>query len=147
MSKNLVKKLLTKPLIYVIIFECKRTYKSSVVPTFLHFALCILHSISGCGGTADALVSGSSVERRVGSNPVIRTKMKRQTSTVCFFVSAADEDAEPTSRGCYSTKRYLKLNFKNTTSTQVTEASRIGFTKLAERPHGFDKIKAIRYLT
>ena len=28
----------------------------------------------GCGGTADALVSGSSVERRVGSNPVIRTK-------------------------------------------------------------------------
>ena len=30
--------------------------------------------ICGCGGTADALVSGSSVERRVGSNPVIRTK-------------------------------------------------------------------------
>ena len=27
-----------------------------------------------CGGTADALVSGSSEEIRVGSNPVIRTK-------------------------------------------------------------------------
>ena len=67
----------------------------------------------------------------------IRTKMKRQTSTVCFFVLAADEDAEPTSRGCYSTKRYLKLNFKNTTSTQVTEASRIGFTKLAEPYLGY----------
>ena len=93
--------------------------------------------IRGCGGTADALVSGSSVERRVGSNPVIRTKMKRQTSTVCFFVLEADEDAEPTSRGCYSTKRYLKLNFKNTTSTQVTEASRIGFTKLAEPYLGY----------
>jgi len=63
--------------------------------------------------------------------------MKRQTSTVCFFVLAADEDAEPTSRGCYSTKRYLKLNFKNTTSTQVTEASRIGFTKLAEPYLGY----------
>ena len=63
--------------------------------------------------------------------------MKRQTSTVCFFVLAADEDAEPTSRGCYSTKRYLKLNFKNTTSTQATEASRIGFTKLAEPYLGY----------
>ena len=79
----------------------------------MHYVFCILHCyICGCGGTADALVSGSSVARRVGSNPVIRTKMKRQTSTVCFFVLAADEDAEPTSRGCYRTKRYLKLNFK-----------------------------------
>ena len=32
-----------------------------------------LQIISGCGGTADALVSGSSEEIRVGSNPVIRT--------------------------------------------------------------------------
>ena len=54
-----------------------------------------------------------------------------------LFVLAAGEDAEPTSRGCYSTKRYLKLNFKNTTSTQVTEASRIGFTKLAEPYLGY----------
>ena len=49
--------------------------------------------------------------RAASHNPVIRTKMKRQTSTVCFFVLAADEDAEPTSRGCYSTKRYLKLKY------------------------------------
>ena len=78
-----------------------------------------------------------SAKAATGGNPVIRTKMKRQTYTVCFFVLAADEDAEPTSRGCYSTKRYLKLNFKNTTSTQVTEASRIGFTKLAEPYLGY----------
>ena len=36
----------------------------------------IKNLISGCGGTADALVSGSSVERRVGSNPVIRTRKR-----------------------------------------------------------------------
>ena len=36
---------------------------------------------SGCGGTADALVSGSSEEIRVGSNPVIRTN-KRGTALV-----------------------------------------------------------------
>ena len=35
-----------------------------------------LQIISGCGGTADALVSGSSEEIRVGSNPVIRTKQR-----------------------------------------------------------------------
>ena len=126
MTNFLSKKLLTKRFAYVIIFKCKATDRMLLAP-----------SICGCGGTADALVSGSSVERRVGSNPVIRTKMKKQTSTVCFFVLAADEDAEPTSRGCYSTKRYLKLNFKNTTSTQVTEASRIGFTKLAEPYLGY----------
>ena len=40
----------------------------------------------GCGGTADALVSGSSVERRVGSNPVIRTKCEKRVLAALFFV-------------------------------------------------------------
>ena len=85
--------------------------------------------------------------RDLGSNPYWKTKniffiFPLQTKRIypcgcAFFVLAADEDAEPTSRGCYSTKRYLKLNFKNTTSTQVTEASRIGFTKLAEPYLGY----------
>ena len=45
-----------------------------------------------CGGTADALVSGSSVERRVGSNPVIRTKNKRRMGYILrlFFIQVAD---------------------------------------------------------
>ena len=138
MSKILFQKLLTKLFRCVNIVKCKIVWKKTTLRNLiLHYAFCILRLISGCGGTADALVSGSSVERRVGSNPVIRTKMKRQTSMVCFFVLVADEDAEPTSRGCYSTKRYLKLNFKNTTRTQVTEASRIGFTKLAEPYLGY----------
>ena len=38
----------------------------------MHFAFCVI-IFCGCGGTADALVSGSSEEIRVGSNPVIRT--------------------------------------------------------------------------
>ena len=38
--------------------------------------LCVMNIIRGCGGTADALVSGSSEEIRVGSNPVIRTKRR-----------------------------------------------------------------------
>ena len=40
----------------------------------------------GCGGTADALVSGSSVERRVGSNPVTCTNQKGRTLAVCPFL-------------------------------------------------------------
>ena len=68
-------------------------------------------------------------------NDCLSAKAATGGNPVCY--SAADEDAEPTSRGCYSTKRYLKLNFKNTTSTQVTEASRIGFTKLAEPYLGY----------
>ena len=40
-----------------------------------------LQIISGCGGTADALVSGSSDEIRVGSNPVTCTN-KRGTALV-----------------------------------------------------------------
>ena len=52
----------------------------------MHSAFCIIINC-GCGGTADALVSGSSVARRVGSNPVIRTN-KRGTALVVvpFFV-------------------------------------------------------------
>ena len=44
---------------------------------------------SRCGGTADALVSGSSVERRVGSNPVIRTN-KMSTALVVVLVLFSD---------------------------------------------------------
>ena len=51
-----------------------------------------------CGGTADALVSGSSEEIRVGSNPVIRTKQKDRVNVAlsfCFF-GGGDGNAEPT---------------------------------------------------
>ncbi len=39
-----------------------------------NFPLSIFNLIRRCGGTADALVSGSSEEIRVGSNPVTCTK-------------------------------------------------------------------------
>ena len=48
----------------------------------------------GCGGTADALVSGSSVERRVGSNPVIRTNDR---DFLGHFYLCGFSGAEPTS--------------------------------------------------
>ena len=38
--------------------------------------LLMLRKKCRCGGTADALVSGSSVERRVGSNPVTCTRKR-----------------------------------------------------------------------
>ncbi len=48
----------------------------------MHFAFCII-IYRRCGGTADALVSGSSVARRVGSNPVTCTnKMSTAISVV-----------------------------------------------------------------
>ena len=53
-------------------------------PFYFHF----FKLISGCGGTADALVSGSSEEIRVGSNPVIRTKQRGRALVVrplCFI--------------------------------------------------------------
>ena len=39
-----------------------------------------------CGGTADALVSGSSEEIRVGSNPVTCTNKKSTTLAVVPFL-------------------------------------------------------------
>ena len=45
--------------------------------------------ICGCGGTADALVSGSSEEIRVGSNPVIRTN-KMSTALAVVLVLLFD---------------------------------------------------------
>ena len=42
--------------------------------------------ICGCGGTADALVSGSSEEIRVGSNPVTCTNKKSTTLAVVPFL-------------------------------------------------------------
>ena len=52
-----------------------------------YYSIVISNLISGCGGTADALVSGSSVARRVGSNPVIRT-MRRHPDFLsgCFCI-------------------------------------------------------------
>ena len=38
-----------------------------------------------CGGTADALVSGSSEEIRVGSNPVTCTKRRGHILAICSF--------------------------------------------------------------
>ena len=49
-----------------------------------------LQIISGCGGTADALVSGSSEEIRVGSNPVIRTKQRGCALAVRPFLFYVD---------------------------------------------------------
>ena len=63
--------------------SAKRTHKAS-------FALLI----RGCGGTADALVSGSSVERRVGSNPVIRTKQKSTALVVVLFCFGSETGFE-----------------------------------------------------
>ena len=51
-----------------------------------------LQIISGCGGTADALVSGSSEEIRVGSNPVIRTKQRGCAPVVRPFLFYKDRD-------------------------------------------------------
>ena len=48
----------------------------------MHFVFCII-IFCRCGGTADALVSGSSEEIRVGSNPVTCTN---KTSTALVVV-------------------------------------------------------------
>ena len=63
----------------------------------------------GCGGTADALVSGSSVERRVGSNPVIRTKKYcRKGYIFCsIFLSIAKAMAYHRRRRISSPKVYI----------------------------------------
>ena len=59
----------------------------------MHYAFCILHYYTcRCGGTADALVSGSSEEIRVGSNPVTCTKQEQLE-----FIS-----------GCFCFRRDLK---------------------------------------
>ena len=66
-----------------------RFYDIIFVGWFLYFNRpSTLGEICRCGGTADALVSGSSVERRVGSNPVTCTKWKGRVPVAlpfCFF--------------------------------------------------------------
>ena len=51
----------------------------------MHFASCII-IYCRCGGTADALVSGSSEEIRVGSNPVTCTNKIGTTLAVVPFL-------------------------------------------------------------
>ena len=68
------------------------------------------YCICRCGGTADALVSGSSEEIRVGSNPVTCTKQKDRvlvTLSFCFF-GAGDEDANPLAHRAISGRRLRK---------------------------------------
>ena len=54
----------------------------------LHYAFCILHYyiFADVAELADALVSGSSEEIRVGSNPVIRTKNRQVSTEACRFL-------------------------------------------------------------
>ena len=74
---------MTKPSLCDMILRLEKERKVSSPFYFSFFKL-----ISGCGGTADALVSGSSEEIRVGSNPVIRTKQRGRALVVrplCFI--------------------------------------------------------------